>query len=324
MKAIYATILTTSFLPRALALFQSVRRYNQTAGFSFFCVDDESAACLRSLDLVGCKIYQESDYADDTLRTLRNKRTISEYCWTTKPYAICHLLESERAADWVAYLDSDMLAFNDLDEAIIQAANGDFLLAPHRFSESFQVFSSSAGLYNAGYVAFRASTLGRAAAARWRDLCIESCPAIPTADSYADQRHLERLRTEFPTGGESCHVGLNAAPWNIARYRVTNSNGAVLLNESPLLLYHFQALKILCSRWVELYDGEVKLCSEVCENIYVPYLNALANAYAELARVTTVTNLGEYNRPRGTLNWLAYTKKVLSGRTNLRRCRLWH
>ena len=318
MKSVYATILNAPFLPRALALWQSIAHYNQTAEFAFFCIDEKSAGILESIDLPRCRIYRESQFASETLLALRGKRTVAEYCWTAKSFALCHLLATDPTPDWVVYLDSDMLAFGDPDAALADAGPNDFLLAPHRFSAEFESFASSVGLYNGGYVAFQVTKAGKAAASRWRDLCVESCPAIPTADSYADQKHLQLLLAEFPTGTDSRQIGLDAAPWNIGQYQVTVREGRVFLDDAPLLLYHFQSLRVFGKNWVDLYSGDMTLAKPVRDLIYAAYLDALTRAYIQLREAKIIEFLGTSPLPAGLRNRMAYTKRVMLRRANLR------
>ncbi|HZL59476.1 MAG TPA: hypothetical protein VFC38_07225 [Stellaceae bacterium] len=325
MKSIYATILGPSdggagppYLPRALALTASLMRHNRTAEFAFFCIDPQAARILESLALPRCRVYRESEFAGATLLSLRGKRPISEYCWTAKSFALEHLLTTNAGLDWVAYVDADMLFFGDPDIALKDAGAADFLLTPHRFAPEFSQFLPSAGPFNAGYVAFRASGVGKAALARWRDLCVESVSPIATNGTYADQKYLERLTVEFPAGAGNAHLGLNVGPWNVGQYRVTGSGGQVLLNDTPLLLYHFQSFRVFARDWLDLYFGEWKLPKDVRDLIYAPYLDALARAYAVLQRVAPVDGLGMAPLPAKVRNWLSYAKRIVRGRANLR------
>jgi hypothetical protein len=326
MKSVYAMILGPSdrgpdrgppYLPRALALTASLARHNRTAEFAFFCIDPRAARILEALALPRCRIYRESEFAGPALLSLRGKRPISEYCWTAKSFALGHLFATDPSLDWAAYLDADMLAFGDPDMALADAGAADFLFAPHRFAPEFLSYLPTAGFFNAGYVAFRASAVGKAALARWRDLCVDLCPATPTDGAYADQKYLDRLMVEFPTGAASASVGLDAGPWNIGQYRVTRSGGGVLLNQAPLLLYHFQSFRVFAKDWLDLYFGEWKLPKDARDLVYAPYLDALKRAYGELRRVAPVEGLGMAPLPARARSWLSYGKRVMLGRANL-------
>jgi hypothetical protein len=325
VKTIYLTILGPSggagtdgppYLPRALALFDSIAQHNQSAEFAFFCIDARAVDILEALRLPRARIYREADFAADGLFAFRETRSINEYCWTAKSFALGYLLDRHPELDWAVYLDADMLAFSDPDAALTESGPADFVLTPHRFAKHFTAYAPLAGLYNAGYVAFRNSPLGRAALAHWTALCAQSCPASASTEAYADQKYLERLLPAFPSGAASCHPGLNAGPWNIGQYRLTSSAGGVLLNESPLLLYHFQSLRVFNDRWLDLYFGGRRLPANVRKMIYRPYLDALTQSYRRLQSVVAVDGLGMAPLPRHPRHWLAYAKYALLGQTN--------
>ncbi len=332
MKSIYMTIVGPSsgggakgppYLPRALALWTSFTEFNRNSEFAFFCLDEQAAKILEELSLPRTHVFREADFAGSSMQSLRLTRSIAEYCWTAKSFALCHLLEGDAGLDWAVYLDADMLAFGDPDIALTDAGAADFLLAPHRFATDFLSFAPAAGFHNAGYVAFRNTSIGRAAALRWRDLCAESCPAIATAQAYADQKYLDQLLAEFPTGAGSCHLGLNAGPWNVGQYRVTAPAGRVHLNDTPLLLYHFQSLRVFTRHWIDLYFGGGKLPKSARDLIYVPYLNALGRSYNVLRQVAAIDRLGMSPLPFRLRNWIAYGKGILLRRSNLCRYPLW-
>jgi hypothetical protein len=317
MNNVYTSVVSEPYLPRALALYASVVKFCPTARFAFFCMDDSTATALESIDLFRSCVYREAEFGPDTLRSLRNKRPFREYCWTAKPFALCHLLDNMSDIDWAIFVDADTLAFGDLDLAIEQAGAADFLVTPHRFTKKLLPFAPAVGCYNSGYLACRASTAGKMAAARWRDLCLQGCPVVPTDDAYSDQKYLERVMTEVVNGAECTHVGLNAAPWNIERYRVSEQSGRVHLDGAPLLLFHFQSLRVLSRNWLDLYPGELRLTKVVRSLIYLPYLHALSNAYAALRAFIPIEALGISPLPPGADTWLSLAKRVVLGQANL-------
>jgi hypothetical protein len=323
MNVAYATIIDARYLPRGLALQRSVARHDPSALFAFYCMDDLSAALVESMRLPHCRFYTEGAFAPEPLRTVRPQRSIAEYCWTAKPFILSHLLEAEPGYDWVTYLDSDMLCFGDPGAALAAADGADFLLSPHRFSEEFTRFAPTVGTYNAGFAAFRDSAVGRDALRLWSRLCLESCSAQVTASTYADQKYLDDLMAAYPTGRASDHVGLNAAPWNIGRYRITYQDDRILLDGDPLLLYHFQGLRLLSRRWVDLYAGDYHLDPEVRNLIYRPYLQQLSEAYGELRDCRPGFDLGFNPLPPKWDWWLLYAKKIVEGNSNLFRAQLY-
>jgi len=323
MTLAYATILDSRYLPRGLTLQASIARYEPSALFVFYCMDDLAASLVQSLALPNCRFFKESDFAPDDLRAVRSQRSVAEYCWTSKPFVLRHLLTADPSLEWVAYLDSDMLTFGNLGSALVSSGDADFVLSPHRFSDDFAHYEPTVGGFNAGFAAFRNSAIGSEAIAMWSRLCLDSCTATVTEETYADQRYLDDLIAIFPSGCASNHPGLNAAPWNIGRYRVTGDDREVLLDGQPLLLYHFQGLHLLHPRWVDLYAGELRLDPKIRRLIYAPYLRELARSYNRLRDCRAGFDLGfNFAAPKWR-SFMRHAKRVVEGSSNLVRTQLY-
>jgi hypothetical protein len=315
MGNVYGTIFDSAYLARALALHASLLETSPSARLAFFCVDDAAAAVLSRLALERAVVVRETEFSTPELDRVRPQRSRAEYCWTCKPLALLHLARTFPDAGWLAYVDTDMMFFHDPD-AVLPDGNANYLLAPHRFHPAFERYARTAGLHNAGYVAIRNTPGGRYAAQWWGDRCIENCSVSVTDMSYGDQKYLDRMLAEVP-GGVSCtHPGLNAAPWNIERYRVTAAGNAVLLDGTPLVLYHFQALRILTGWLVDLYAGDRRFGASIRNLIYRPYLERMRSAYHRLSAKQTLARERSLRTPR---DWLRLGYGIARGRHNLTR-----
>ncbi len=109
----------------------------------------------------------------------------------------------------------------------------------------------------------------------WQERCLESCYAVPADGRYADQKYLDEVPRLFPSVAISDLPGLNCAPWNVVGQKVARRGGFVLVSGLPLLLYHFQGLRVM-RRWaLDYYASRVVLSKTVKEEIYRPYAEAL-------------------------------------------------
>lgn len=272
-------------MPRALALQRSIARHCPEAVFGFFCIDDAAADLLHSLDLDRSWIVTGSDFETDSLRALRATVKLNEYCWACKPVALRYALVADRMLDWAVWLDADMLAFGDLDSALAAKPNSHVALTPHDFSSEFAHLEPVVGRFNAGYVAFRNTNEGRQALDWWFERCMESCPATPTEGRYADQKYLDGIATRFDYVAQLSADHVNAAPWNAFRKPMSERAGQVLIDRAPLLLFHFQGLKIIRHWLFDLYaSANVRLSKDVRKYIYAPYVTALSQAMADVSR----------------------------------------
>jgi hypothetical protein len=321
VRAVYCTICDAPYVPRALALHRALLKFNEQARFAYFCVDELSASLLEELDLPRAIVVREESFATPALRGLRASRSQAEYCWTCKPFALEYLARTLSDADWLAYLDSDMLFFGDPDTALPRT-QAHYLLTPHRYVPALAHYADTAGVYNGGYLAVRPTAEGLRVLEWWGGKCIERCSAQAIPDSYADQKYLDRLPALFPFGEESAHIGLNAAPWNIDHYRVAEAGGRVQLDDAPLLLYHFQSLRVLSGRLVDLYAGNRRLTAPVQRLIYEPYLDGLAEAYAVLREAFGARAPAPESRLHSARDWLRLGYEMARGYHNIVRRRL--
>jgi hypothetical protein len=315
--SVYCTIFDAAYLARALALHSSLLEANSRSRFVFVCMDVLSAELLGKLRLERATVMPYEKFGTPALDSVRPSRSRGEFCWTCKPFALLHLARVLPQADWLVYVDTDMMFFDDPDLAL-PGPKAHYLLAPHRFHPAFAEYAVTAGTHNAGYVAMRNTSEGRSAIEWWGERCLESCSVVMTETTYADQRYLDRMPALFPFGESSAHAGLDAAPWNIERYDVTGGaaeNAGVRLDDAPLLLYHFQSLRILNGWLVDLYAGNRRLPETVRRLIYGPYLRRLAAAYQLLRSIEGAP--APEAQLRAARDWLRLGAGLARGNFNL-------
>lgn len=316
MNSVYCTIFDNNYLARAIALHSSLMKTNHTARFAFFCIDDRSADLLDMLRLERSIVVRHEQFATPELLLVRPHRSQGEYCWTCKPVAILYAMERLPDAEWVVYVDTDMMFFSDPDAALPGPA-AHYLLTPHRFHGAFGRFERQAGRHNAGYVAARNSAIGQQVISWWRDQCLASCSSIPTESSYADQKYLDEFGQHAREGESSDHDGLNAAPWNIEKYRVSVADGIVRLGDVSLLLYHFQSLQLFDDGTAALYTGDRRIPDDLRIAIYEPYLAELRRAYLKIRAINEGFKDGLLNRKRLPGRVVGHVLAILRRRRNL-------
>lgn len=264
---------------------ESIARHSPDAQFGFYCVDGAAVELLKQHASANVLVIPPELFETEALRAARRRLRLNEYCWTCKPAILLHAFASIPRLEWAVWLDSDMLAFSDPGQELARYPNASVILTPHRFSlPEFAVLEPTVGRFNAGYVAFHNVPDGVAALNWWMSRCLEGCPAEPTEDRYADQKYLNAIPGMFPNAVISDSLGLNCAPWNVFNKKIESSNGQITVEGDPLLLYHFQGLKIIRDWAFDLYGGPERLPKMARELIYAPYVDALALRVRQAAR----------------------------------------
>jgi hypothetical protein len=318
MNTTYATIADAHYIVRAWALYRSFgSNLDPAHRFHFYCMDQAAAEILSALRPANAAIIPYDSFATPELDAVRAVRAVNEFCWTCKPAILGHALKGDPAPSWAVYLDSDMMAFADLQPALTEAGDACVVVTPHRWSDPWFARSEDiAGSFNAGCIAFKNSASGREMLEWWLIRCIEACPAVPQEDIYADQKYLDRLPVLFGDAVHaSTHPGFNAAPWNIEKYHLERTGGQPVIDGRPLMLFHFQGLRIHGRRFFDLYSGLRRVRPDIRDIIYRPYIRALAAAYDEIATVYPGFSLGV--QPLGLRQWLSQAKRVVHGTSNL-------
>jgi hypothetical protein len=316
VTSVYCTIFDSNYLARALVLYSSLIRVSRNARFAFFCIDERSADLLDMLQLERSIVVRHEEFSSTELAQIRPLRSQGEYCWTCKPIALLYVMARVPEADWIVYVDTDMMFFSDPDAAL-PGQTAHYLLTPHRFHRAFAGFERSAGKHNAGYVAARHSSIGQQAIVWWKDQCLASCSSTPTESTYADQKYLDQFAEIFPLGESSSHKGLNAAPWNIENYRISVEESLVRVDDVPLLLYHFQGLQLFDDGTASLYIGDRRLPSDLREAIYMPYVAELSRAYSAIRMLNGEFKDGLIDKRRSPGGVIARGLNILRRRRNL-------
>jgi hypothetical protein len=273
----FCTYFDSNYLLRGLALYHSLERHVGDFVLHVLCLDLATAVRLHALRLPRLRLVglAELEQAEPGLPLVKPHRSRIEYYFTLTPAWIRYVLRSLPAGMLLTYLDADLLLFGDPLPAEQELADGSLLLVPHRFPPGAEQ-RLAAGFYNVGYLIFRRDPSAEAALDWWRDACLDWCEDRVDADRYADQGYLNQLPQRF-AGVRVCgHPGINAAPWNIAQYRVSRSAAGYRLDDTALLVYHFHGLRRLHDR---IYDSGLAFYgvepSSVLLQLYGEYLQTL-------------------------------------------------
>lgn len=214
------------------------------------------------------------------LRDVRTFRTDAEFAFTLTPYVVLEALRSAEEGNHAIYLDADMMFFSSPGEILKKSRNFDVTITPHNFSNHMKA-QERYGYYNVGWVGFKKCTGGDRCAGWWAERCLEWCHDRLENGRFADQKYLESFGDIADSVFTTPQPGLNCAPWNASGRRFNRNGSATLVDNVPLVLYHFAKIKRLNS-WCIATRAKtqgVRNSKGLNRYVYRPYA-------AELARVT--------------------------------------
>jgi hypothetical protein len=272
----FCTYFDSNFLYQGLALYESLCQHAGDFSLWVLCFDDKAHRLLKSLDLPNIKLISLADFeaAYPELVAVKGERAFFEYYWTTTPLLPLFILDAHPDVDRIAYLDADLFFYGDIQSIYAEWGNGSIFIIPHRFEPTYaKEGDEKNGVYNVGLVGFRRDTSGIACLKRWKEQCLEWCFLRYDKPGFlGDQKYLDDWPESFTGVVVSQNHGVGAGGWNLLNYQLTNRNGKVFLDKTPLIMLHLNFVELLNQR---VFTATPRWYLRF---VYRPYSRALRNA----------------------------------------------
>jgi len=287
-----------------MALIESLLM-NESSDFTFYviCLDDLTYTFLEKLNFKNVTLIEFSkiEYQDNRLQKAKNDRSPSEYIWTAKSSIILFLFKTFPQIEALCYLDADMFFFQPPDPIWKELNQNSVLIHEHRFVEE-QSKLIQFGLFNAGLLCFCNDTNGNIILNWWRNKVLEWCFERVENDKYADQGYLNFF-PNFPGVKVIQHIGVGVAPWNHIQYKFSkNENDQVIVNESPLIVYHFHSVVIDGPELIlPSSNVAVPFTLNIISLCYIRYLDALSKSLLKIRTIQPDFSFGLYGK--NNISW---------------------
>jgi hypothetical protein len=286
MKLNFCILFNASYLANGLALYNSLVVNCPDFHLYIFAFDDLTFSILNEKKLTDVSIISLQDFENEDLLNAKEGRTVSEYCFTCKPSTIKYCIEIFNL-DHCTYLDSDLFFYADPGILIKEMGASSVLITPHNYYPANDQ-SATSGIYCAQLASFKADTNGLIVLNWWVQACITWCYCRYEDGKCFDQKYLDSWPYMF-SGVHVCrNEGAGLAPWNTLKYNITQKENQVLVNNSPLIFYHFHDLKCLSNNtW---YLGGYEINRYIVNELYRPYMYHLLKIDKEVKLQYPSTN----------------------------------
>jgi hypothetical protein len=237
------TLSDYSYLPKGLALFESLKRHTKVDfKLHYLCLDHRSYKLVNSIDDDRIQAHysegipelcQNAPYYQHREDTYTRRQ---HYCWSLAS-RFSYWLMMHDEPDWIHYVDSDVMFFEDFkilqDELDDNSAS--FGVVPHLHN----YFGAEVGAFNVCVTSFKRDQSGMAALTEWKHLvCRKNNPESFKYGKCGDQGYLELITRKH----RGCHIlgqtFAQVAPWNFRLYDVEEESyrGQLLAlrNRSPM------------------------------------------------------------------------------------------
>lgn len=285
----FCTLFDSKYLPQGIALYESlVRHSSEPFTLHVLTMDHDCYMTLRQMRLPHVELITLHSFEWDMgLMEARQSRTWQEFCWSCASNLCDYLMPEVKAVHYpdlpkpslpeVTYLDADCWFAADPAPVFESIGARSIAITPHQFPEnSEKPRLTKSGLFNVGFVHFKNTPPGKACLSRWAAQVRDRCSVDV---GCGDQLYLDSWPADF--GDEVCilGVGVNAGPWNLMAYDVTERDGYIYLGADRLVCFHFHEFSFghrLTN--YPLRESDIHI-------IYDPYVTSIRAAQARIESV---------------------------------------
>ena len=207
-----------------------------------------SEAKLRNLHLVACDDFEarHPDY-----KAIRSSRKNYEYYWTCKARFIEDVLHHNPAMEQLAFFDADHYCFSDPSALFDEMGDVSILLIEHNFTRNRLRNCAAVGRFNAGLCVFRNDSIAHQALSDWGQQNKEWCKDYPDQGRFGDQKYLDDWPEKYGSVSLIHNPEVCVAPWNIGQISISQKHKILLINNTPLVFFHFHKFRSVNRRVCE-------------------------------------------------------------------------
>jgi hypothetical protein len=299
----YCTYFDQYYLPRGLALYQSLCDHAGDFVLHVLCLDAQSFSVLTTLALRKLKVIHLDTFLahDPELSRARTARSSLDFYFTCTPSLPIYLLAGDPDMMAISYVDADLYFFSSPEPLFVELGDAPIMAIEHRFPVH-RDHSAAHGRFNVGMQYFRRSAEADQCLQRWRQQCLDWCHNRAEAGRFGDQKYLDEWPALYPGLHIMRHPGANLAPWNLARHQLSwqaRSDKHLLVDEQPLIFFHFHRTRRVFAKLYDptLAEFEVR-SSPLILAIFRPYVRALERAEASVRGLLPTVNLSVSQREK--------------------------
>lgn len=305
----FCTYFDSNFIYQGLALYESLCQHAGDFTLWVLCFDDTAYLLLNRLNLPNIRTICLKDFeaANPSLLAVKADRSFLEYYWTSTPLLLRYVLNMQPEVDLIAYLDADLFFYSKASPIYEEFEKGSIYIIPHRFEHDFssncyEFGDHPSGRYNVGYVAFRRNDIALSCLDQWGRQCLDWCYFRQENGKLGDQKYLDEWPEKFPGTIVSGNHGVGAGGWNLIKYRISKINGAIYLDDVPLVMLHLNFIDILSAR---CFTGTARW---YLRTVYSPYARALRVSIQRIRQVAP-----DFHPRYATISWRLFFARLVRG-----------
>jgi hypothetical protein len=240
---IFYTSICANYLPKAMALAESVKKHCKDAIFVLCLVEREIpdvATAYPHFD----EVILAKDAGWESFDSFIFRHSIVEASTAVKPRFLIHLLERYPDNEKFVYLDPDVLVYSDFEELEHLLDGHSIVVAPHLLRPGnidMEISSLAHGTYNLGFLAVSRHENAERFLSWWAERLFLFCYDDKSRGIFTDQRWID-LAPSFFDVHILKHHGYDFATWSLLGSDLREESGRYVVNGDPLRFIHFSGL----------------------------------------------------------------------------------
>lgn len=218
--------------------------------WTVLALDEETSKKLTEINRGNIEIIEFSNFQDLDLLSLVGTRPWREICWTSAACLLKYCIEKYSNFEFVGYIDADCYFLGDIEVMLNEIPFAkNIAIHEHRFSPDRAIWLERSGRFNVGVVVGRPGAEYLECVNVWRMQVLDFCGVDLDNGLCGDQTYLN----DWPIRYRGLHIfeaiGIGVAPWNLNNYQVSIDQGQILVDERPVIFFHFHGLEIRNIGW---------------------------------------------------------------------------
>jgi hypothetical protein len=257
-------------------LYHSIKCYHNDFIFYALAFDKETFNYLSNLhyeNLIPISFETYNSYFNTNQEKYEDRK---QYYFSATSNICIYLLENYPTIDKLLYLDADVYVLNSLDSLYEEFEDHSIGYCPHRLHPIIKHLTKNHGNYNVGVNLFKNSDIALKCLYDWKSDCEGWYKSKPGYHLYyfSDQIFLDSWEKKYSGIKIINNIGIDTAPWNAVNYHFKKVDDVYFVNQTPIIIYHFSALKKLrndewnCNTIIYLASIKGELL-----NLYKSYIN---------------------------------------------------
>ncbi|EMO90522.1 hypothetical protein [Leptospira noguchii] len=268
------TLFDFNYLPLGLSLYESIRLYFKDFHLWILAMDDRTYTFFKENSFDHVTILSLGDIESEDVLAAKGNRTWQEYCWTLSPVLPSYVLAKNQNIDHITYLDSDIYFFSNVEPVYNEIGKHSVMIIPHRFPDRLKHLEAN-GIYNVQMVYFKRDEIGMKCLNRWREQCLEWCYNRLEEGRLGDQKYLDVWPQTYKNVCVLKNEQAGVALWNAEKYKIVLKDGIVLVDDNPLVFYHFHMFKFYAGNIYGTGISDYGLDYKTLKVIYKVYVKQL-------------------------------------------------